>query len=236
MNFKYFNNFQLIWFLIFAFMFSLVMFSHYFFQNYLYMRPCEYCVYIRFVMLLLSFSALIIFISPKKIIQFISFILIFYSIFMGFYYSYILNLIHNAVNSDDLFSNAPNCFLNPKFPFNLHLEKYFPSFFTPEGLCGIDSPYVIESVKLDKIQEFFIGTSDNAYKDGLYSNGWYLIPSFKFINMAKACFIIFSVNFVIILILFINFIMSFEDKKILYSILILSLSIALIIIGNITKY
>lgn len=234
---KNLDNLRFIWFLLFIFMFLLVLFSHYFFQIYLFMQPCEYCVYIRFVMLLVSFSSLIIFIYPNKVTKFIFFSFIFYAIFMGFYYSYILNSIHIAVHSDDLFSNSINCFKNPKFPFGLKLDNILPSFFKPEGICGIDNPYVLESSNLSKIQEFFVGTKANSYNDGFYSNGWYLIPSLKFINMAKACFIIFFVYFLVVLIMFISFLINFKTtKSFFYGIIIIAFSFILVFIGNITRY
>ncbi len=51
---------------------------------------------------------------------------------------------------------------------------------------------------LNAFQKFFIGTPPD-FENGLYSNGWYLIPSLKFINMAICCLIAFLCCFIVLL-------------------------------------
>lgn len=67
---------------------GLVVTSHSFFQNYLYMRPCEQCVYIRFAFLCMTLGGTLAGISPKNIIlKLIAYALSFWGAILGIMYS-----------------------------------------------------------------------------------------------------------------------------------------------------
>ena len=180
--------------------------SHLFFQHFLMMKPCEQCVYIRFYMLMIALGAFIAFINPKKL-KIIAYLFLIYGLFFGFKHSIILDEIHHSINSDDIFAKVKTCKNEPQFIFNIKFDELMPDFFRPSGTCGIDHPIISDDEKLNSIQQFFVGTKINNFEDGLYSNGWYLIPSKKFINMAQACMIFFALYA-----LFIIF-MIFKDLK-----------------------
>lgn len=165
----------------------LLLISHLFFQKYLFMQPCEQCVYIRFYFCIITFGALVA--MPKWLLnKILGFIFIFYGACSGIYHSIILNKIHNAINNNGDIFGLSGCSLTPQFPFNLALNDWFPSLFTISGDCGVDTPKIPNNIELDSIQQYFTS---------LYSNGWYLIPQLKMLNMAECCMIAFG--FIIIL-------------------------------------
>ncbi|SUX57965.1 disulfide bond formation protein [Citrobacter braakii] len=57
---------RFLWLLMACAMGGLIILAHSFFQIYLYMAPCEQCVYIRFAMLVMVFGGLIAAINPQK--------------------------------------------------------------------------------------------------------------------------------------------------------------------------
>lgn len=186
-----------------------VLIAHYFLQNYLYMRPCEQCVYIRFDMLLVSFGAFLGFLNPnKRFLKCLAFIFAFYGCYLGLEHSFILEKIYTSVKSENPFGVSP-CKLNPTFPFNLPLQEYFSEWFMPSGECGNDKAFVPQGAVLSPLQEFFIGQSP-YFENGIYSKGWYLIPYFNFLNLAQTCILIFSFVFVCFLCLFAIFIVNFK--------------------------
>lgn len=193
------------WMILSFTMIFLVFLAHNVFQNYLFMNPCEQCVYIRFAMIVLAIAGLIALVFKSSGFKIIAYSLAFYACFIGINYCITLDIIHTAVNSNNPFAKAPPCKMNPIFPFSLPLDELFPSLFKPTGLCGYDAPMVAKSENLSPIQEFFVGTSANNFKDGFYSNGWYLIPSLKFMNMAIACLISFLVSFLVLFVMFLTY-------------------------------
>lgn len=149
--------------------------AHYFFQNYLYMPPCEQCVYIRYAFLLLAIGAALAMINPGLLIlRLLAYVFGFYGSFAGLGYSIKLAKIHAAVHSNDPFG-VQGCSTEPSYPFGLPLERWAPEWFLPTGDCGYDSPLVPDGAVLDGVQSYFIN---------LYENGWYLLPSKHFLSMA----------------------------------------------------
>ena len=59
---------RFLWLLMACAMGGLIILAHSFFQIYLYMAPCEQCVYIRFAMFVMVFGGLIAAINPKNLI------------------------------------------------------------------------------------------------------------------------------------------------------------------------
>lgn len=202
-----------IWLFLALFTLIPVLVAHYFLQNYLYMHPCEQCVYIRFDMLLVSFGAFLGFLSPKGFfLRSLAFIFAFYGCYMGLEHSFILEKIYMLIQDENPFGGIANCKQSPTFPFDLPLHEYFSGWFMPSGECGNDRAFVPEGLVLSPLQEFFIGQAP-YFQDGIYSEGWYLIPWLHFLNMAQVCSLIFSLSLVCVLFLFVVFIVQFWNGK-----------------------
>lgn len=93
---------RFLWLLMACTMGGLIILAHSFFQIYLYMAPCEQCVYIRFAMFVMVFGGLIAAINPKNVVlKLIGCIAAFYGSIMGIKFSLKLNDIHHAVHSPD---------------------------------------------------------------------------------------------------------------------------------------
>ncbi|EEQ13721.1 protein-disulfide oxidoreductase [Yersinia frederiksenii ATCC 33641] len=187
---------------------GLVIIAHSFFQIYLYMNPCEQCVYIRFAMLIMVFGSLIAAINPKNLLlKLFGVISCFYGAVTGLQYSIKLNRIHHAVHGvDDALFGVQGCSTDPSFPFGLPLAKWSPEWFKPTGDCGYDAPVVPLDAQLDSVQKWFIDMYVQA-------DGWYLIPSLKFINMAQACALAFGLCLIILVIMIIAWIMKIVAEK-----------------------
>lgn len=163
---------------------GLVITSHSFFQNYLYMRPCQQCVYIRFAFLCMTLGGTLAGISPKNIIlKLIAYTLSFWGAILGIMYSLKLDKIHKAARGDDPFG-VQGCLIQPRYPFNLPLHEWAFDLFLPTRDCGYDNPVVPDGAALDALQRYFID---------IYSDGWYLVPSIKFMNMAQCTLLGFGV-------------------------------------------
>ncbi|TQR34585.1 protein-disulfide oxidoreductase DsbI [Campylobacter sp. MIT 99-7217] len=205
---------RLIWLFILLLALCMLFIAHGFFQNYLFMRPCEQCVYIRFAVFAIALGAFFAFLNPKNIfLKFIAFVLAFYGVIYGIEHALILQKAYEAVLSMNLFGGV-TCKEIPSFAFDLALHEWLEDLFKPSGICGFDYPIVPEDANLSTLQEFFVGTKEGNFKNGLYSEGWYLLPSLKFINMPTAVLIILIFIALILLILFLKF--SFENKAVLF--------------------
>jgi disulfide bond formation protein DsbB len=189
------QNQRFLWVLMAVTMGGLVLVAHPFFQVYLYMPPCEQCVYIRFAMLVMMAGALIAAINPKNILlKLVGCAAAFYGAITGIMYSLKLTKIHHALRDPEGFWGVPGCSAEPHFPFGLPLAQWLPEWFKPTGDCGYDAPIVPGGVMLDSVQQWFI----NMYTA---SEGWYLIPSLKFMNMAQATLLAFALVLVILVVM-----------------------------------
>ncbi|WP_086269966.1 MULTISPECIES: disulfide bond formation protein B [Campylobacter] len=183
-----------LWIYIGVFMLFCVGVAHFIFQNYLYMRPCVQCIYIRYYMIIAGFGAIFIAIFYKQILLYIFGILVFsYGAICGLLESLKLNTIHQAIANANPFG-VKGCLDRPIFELKIAWDEILPSLFKATGQCGLDMPMVPTDIKLDAIQGYFVS---------LYQDGWYLIPSLKLINMAQISIIIFSIALILGLILFI---------------------------------
>ncbi|GAJ66974.1 disulfide bond formation protein, DsbB family [Edwardsiella piscicida] len=186
---------RFLWLLMALVMGGLIVLAHAFFQIYLYMAPCEQCVYIRFAMLIMVIGGLVAAINPRNLaLKLFGCIAAFYGAIIGMGYSIKLNGIHHAVHSPDALFGVQGCSTDPHFPFGLPLAEWSPSWFKPTGDCGYDAPVVPQGVALDSVQQWFIDIYVQA-------EGWYLIPSMQFMNMAQACFLAFALCFAILVIM-----------------------------------
>ncbi|MSN95941.1 protein-disulfide oxidoreductase DsbI [Campylobacter sp. FMV-PI01] len=183
---------RFLWGLMVVAMLGLVILAHSFFQNYLYMLPCEQCVYIRFSMLVMALGGLVAIINPKNVVcKIIGYVFGIYGAIIGIMYSVKLHGIHEAVHGDDPFG-VQGCSTDPNFPFGLPLAEWAPDWFKPTGDCGYDAPIVPEGVELDAIQKFFTE---------FYADGWYLIPSAKFMDMAQCTLIAYVLSLALLVIM-----------------------------------
>lgn len=148
------------------------------------MRPCEQCVYIRFAFLCMTLGGTLAGISPKNIIlKLIAYALSFWGAILGIMYSLKLDKIHKAAHGDDHFG-VQGCLIQPRYPFNLPLYEWAFDWFLSTGDCGNDNPVVPDGAALDALQRYFID---------IYSDGWYLVPSIKFMNMVQCTLLGFGV-------------------------------------------
>lgn len=118
-----------VWFFCAFFSFFLVGISHLFFQGYLFMQPCEQCVYIRYAFVVMGFGGIFLgisdFLSTRKtsknmrqsnafkkhnithklilLSKILGFVLGFYGSVRGIFFAWVLLKIHRALNDFDDF-------------------------------------------------------------------------------------------------------------------------------------
>ena len=180
---------------------ALVVIAHSLFQNYAYMPPCEQCVYIRFAFLCMALGGVIAIINPKNLLfALVGYVFAFWGAVQGIMYSVKLAKIHDAVHGDDPFG-VQGCSTEPHYPFGLPLEKWAPDWFMPTGDCGYDSPMVPDGAVLSDLQKSIVD---------LYTDGWYLVPSSKFMSMADCTLLGFGVCFVVLALMLVSKLLSFK--------------------------
>ena len=163
---------------------AMLVIAHSLFQNYLYMRPCEQCVYTRFAFLLMMIGGLVAAIGPRTVaLKLIGYGLAFWGVIYGIGVAIKLDRIHAAVHSDNPFG-VQGCSTEPVFPFGLPLDRWSVEWFKPTGDCGYDNPTVPDGTQLSAIQQWLVD---------FYADGWYLWPKSHFMNMAQATLIVFAV-------------------------------------------
>ena len=185
------------WLLIIFLSCALVVIAHNVFQVWLYMKPCEQCVYIRFGFLVVALGALITVINPKNLIlKLVELVVSVYGAVYGLMCSFKLSSIHHAIHGDDMEAvfGMQGCSLEPKYPFGLALEKWAPDWFLPTGDCGYDTAVVPDGTVLSSAQQFLINMYNSA-------DSWYLIPAWKFMSMAQCCILAFGVALVMVVVL-----------------------------------
>ena len=180
---------------------ALVVIAHSLFQNYAYMPPCEQCVYIRFAFLCMALGGVIAIINPKNLLfALVGYLFAFWGAVQGIMYSVKLAKIHDAVHGDDPFG-VQGCSTEPHYPFGLPLEKWAPDWFMPTGDCGYDSPMVPDGAVLSDLQKNIVD---------LYADGWYLVPSSKFMSMADCTLLGFGICFVVLALMLVSKLLSFK--------------------------
>ena len=185
------------WILCAAICCALVLVAHNMFQVWLYMKPCEQCVYIRFGFLAVALGTLVIATNPKNLIaKEVGTVIAILGCWYGISCSSKLSSIHHAVHSENLedMFGMQGCSTEPHYPFGLPLEKWAPDWFQPTGDCGYDLAVVPDGTELSGLQQWFIELYNS-------SDSWYLIPSAKFMSMAQCYLLAFSVAAVLIALL-----------------------------------
>ena len=161
----------------------LVLLAHYLFQGWLYMLPCEQCVYIRYGNLVMALGCVIAMIDPKAVwAKLVGFVITIYGLVYTIICSVKLIGIHAAVHSDapEAMFGMQGCSTEPTYHFGLPLDKWAPDWFKQTGDCGYDAPVVPDGVELGALQRWFIELYQSY-------DGWYLIPQWKFMDMASCC-------------------------------------------------
>ncbi|MBE3022110.1 protein-disulfide oxidoreductase DsbI [Campylobacter sp. 7477a] len=182
----------------------LVVLAHSLFQKYIHMPPCEQCVYIRVAFLCMAIGGVLAAIDPKNLIlKILGYAFAFLGSIYGIICSVKLAKIHAAVHSDDPFG-VQGCSTEPNHLFGLPFEKWAPDWFLPTGDCGYDNPMVPDGVILSSLQNYLVE---------LYSDGWYLIPSKKFLSMADCTLLGFGLCAIILALMAIGFIVTRVKAK-----------------------
>lgn len=184
------QNLRVLWGLMVFVCVFLVIVAHFLFQEYGYMKPCEQCVYIRYAFLVMALGGIFALINPRHIaFKVIAYGLAFYGGIRGIMFSTKLNIIHHAAHSEDAIFGVQGCSTEAKFDFGLPLDRWFPSLFKPTGDCGFDYSTPPDGIVLDGFRKIFVE---------FYQDGWYLIPSMHFGNMAQCCLFAFIVCVIIL--------------------------------------
>lgn len=181
------------WLAVSGFAVFLVIFAHAVFQKWLFMEPCEQCVYIRFAFVLVAIGALLVALKPSNFFFSLPGLAVsLYGALYGLSSSLQLAQIHAAMHSEesDAFLGIEGCSTSARYPFDLPLDVWFPDWFAATGECGIDAPVVPSNTILSGLQAYFV----DLYKA---ADGWYLIPSLQWGNMAECC-AVFSVVFLLV--------------------------------------
>ena len=161
--------------------------SHFVFERWFLMPPCEECVYIRLAFFTIMVGALIALIRPQLLmLRLIAYLQGCWGALYGVWHAQTLMGIHAALRSSDPMAlfGVKNCSLTPDFPWGLPLADRFPALFLPKGPCGADLPVVPAGTVLGDLQGSLIGMIQEA-------GGWYLIPSLRWGSMADCAMILF---------------------------------------------
>lgn len=197
------------WAIMTVTMIGLVLVAHFLFQEWLHMAPCEQCVYIRYGNLVMALGGIVAMIDPRKLwTKICGYAIATYGLIYTVICSLKLIRIHSAVHSEDAdgMFGVQGCSAEPSFPFGLPLEKIAPNWFQPTGDCGYDSPMPPEGISLSSIQQYLV----DLYQS---SDGWYLIPQWKFMNMAECCLLACVVCGVILGSMFFAFVVQEKSKR-----------------------
>ena len=178
-----------LWLLMVGLSLFMVVLAHSVFQVWLYMRPCEQCVYIRFAFFCMAAGGAIAAIKPDQVaLKLTGYVLAFWGVIQGIGYSLKLNRIHHAAHSDNPFG-VQGCSAEPSFPLGLPLDRWSPEWFKPTGDCGFDNPIIPDGAQLSSLQKAITE---------FYAEGWYLWPPEHFMNMAQATLITYGVCLVVL--------------------------------------
>jgi disulfide bond formation protein DsbB len=129
---------RLLWFLGGLSGLCFELFSYYYYQRYLGLRPCMYCVLIRFTMLIIFLGGVLGTIRPSSLFFKIPGLVVsMIGAIMGLRYSIILENINIEAAFPDF---LPLCESGKVvFPLNIPMDSYFPKHFTATGHCGEDT-------------------------------------------------------------------------------------------------
>lgn len=125
---------------------SMNLIAHYIFQIAMDMAPCEKCVYIRYAMFSIVFGGLIASVNPKLLmLRITGYTLTLYGAIFGAIWSKELvdsySLMNAPTEGVDPFAAGfgfASCSTEATYHFGLPLDRWFPGWFSPSGICGVD--------------------------------------------------------------------------------------------------
>ncbi len=175
---------RFLWILMAAMSMAMLLLAHTVFQHWLYMRPCEQCVYIRFAFFCMVLGGLVAAINPRIVaLKLVGYGLASWGIYLGIGYSAKLARIHTAAHGDNPFG-VQGCSTEATYPFGLPLDRWSPDWFQPTGDCGYDNPIVPTGTELGQLQGWLVD---------FYADGWYVWPPAHFGTMAEATLLTFVI-------------------------------------------
>jgi disulfide bond formation protein DsbB len=129
---------RLLWFLGGLSALMLELFSYFYYQLYLGLKPCEFCVLIRLSMWGIALGGFLGAIYPKFIpLKILAYAVALANSIWGLKLSIALEMINIESQLPDYFS--PCTLGKVSFPFGIPFDKFFPAHFYPSGTCGEDS-------------------------------------------------------------------------------------------------
>ena len=134
----------------------LELFSWAFFQNYLGLKPCELCVYIRFAMIGLFIGAMAGVVNPRiLVLKLFAYAASAWWIIQGLIWNYQLHMENIQAASSEFMGICADTSL--RFPLGLKLNLWLPSHFQPKGLCGVDSNWAFMGLTMPEWLFFVYG-------------------------------------------------------------------------------
>ena len=116
---------------------GLEIFSYVYFQNYLKLRPCELCVYIRFSMAAVFLGSMVTTLNPRwPLCQTAGGLIIIWALVQGLIWNLRLEEIYSKAATPGYYALCSPSTL--RFSWGLPLDRWLPSHFSPTGLCGVD--------------------------------------------------------------------------------------------------
>jgi disulfide bond formation protein DsbB len=116
---------------------GLEIFSKVYFQDYLNLKPCELCVYIRFSMAVVFLGSMVAALSPRRLApQLLGGLMILWALVQGLIWDIRLEMIYLSQAAQEFALCSPSAV---RFPLGLPLERWLPSHFAPTAFdCGLD--------------------------------------------------------------------------------------------------
>ena len=125
------------WFALGGLALGLEIFSYVYFQNYLKLRPCELCVYIRFSMAAVFLGSMAVALNPRWLIcQTAGGLFILWALVQGLAWNLKLEGIYLKAAAPGYYALCSPDAL--RFPLGLPLDQWLPSHFSPTAPCGVD--------------------------------------------------------------------------------------------------
>jgi disulfide bond formation protein DsbB len=116
---------------------GLEIFSHIYFQNYLKLRPCELCVYIRFSMVAVFLGSAVTALNPRRFAwRLAGGLFVVWGLIQGLIWDIRLAGIYWQAAAPGYYALCSPATV--RFPLGLPLERWLPSHFAPTAPCGVD--------------------------------------------------------------------------------------------------
>ncbi len=181
-------EYRVTWFLLALFSAGMLWLGHAFFQTWLFLAPCVFCVYIRAAFLGILIASLIGTLAPRhwwsRVPAVIGSVV---SAVYGWIQSWNLVGVHVTRDYPEMESvfGIASCSMRAHFPFGVPLHEWLPSWFAPKGICGFEVPRVPNGMDLSPLRQKMV---DVVTQD----HGWFLIPYYKWGTMGDLCLIVFT--------------------------------------------